>query len=106
MFNRLTTQFFSVVCYIRSFLVQQYYVAVNTGSSHFEFSFLTGTIDMDLITTGISASERIRREQVLSATRNVIMEKMQLGGAAVRTLEVTNHRFSLTNFLVYHTYNI
>ncbi|KAL2927237.1 DNA replication licensing factor MCM4 [Bienertia sinuspersici] len=48
----------------------------------------TGTIDMDLITTGISASERMRREQLLSATRNVIMEKLQLGGPPVRTLEL------------------
>ncbi|CAO2814977.1 unnamed protein product [Amaranthus hypochondriacus] len=51
----------------------------------------TGTIDMDLITTGISASERLRREQVLSATRNVIMDKMQLGGAAVRMLELLEY---------------
>lgn len=48
----------------------------------------TGTIDMDLITTGISASERMRREQLLTATRNLIMEKMQLGGPSVRTLEL------------------
>lgn len=48
----------------------------------------TGTIDMDLITTGISASERMRREQLLTATRNIIMEKMQLGGPSVRTLEL------------------
>ncbi|GMH02785.1 hypothetical protein Nepgr_004624 [Nepenthes gracilis] len=48
----------------------------------------TGTIDMDLITTGISASERMRREQLVSATRNLIMEKMELGGPAVRTLEL------------------
>ena len=57
------------------------------------FSFgkisLSGTIDMDLITTGISASERMRREQLLTATRNIIMEKMQPGGPSVRTLEVT-----------------
>jgi len=57
------------------------------------FSFgkicLSGTIDMDLITTGISASERMRREQLLAAARNIIMEKMQLGGPSVRTLEVT-----------------
>lgn len=46
---------------------------------------------MDLITTGISASERVRREQLLSATRNVIMEKLQLGGPAVRTLEVIDY---------------
>ncbi|XWS40080.1 hypothetical protein CRYUN_Cryun18bG0109600 [Craigia yunnanensis] len=43
----------------------------------------TGTIDMDLITTGVSASERMRRENVLSATRNIIMEKIQLGGPSL-----------------------
>lgn len=48
----------------------------------------TGTIDMDLITTGVSASERMRRETVLSATRNIIMEKMQLGGPSMRLLEL------------------
>ncbi|KAJ7978505.1 DNA helicase [Quillaja saponaria] len=31
---------------------------------------LTGTIDMDLITTGVSASERMRRESLTTATRN------------------------------------
>ena len=44
---------------------------------------------MDLITTGVSASERMRRENVLSATRNRIMEKIQLGGPSVRLLEVS-----------------
>ncbi|KAM6581506.1 hypothetical protein CsatA_005280 [Cannabis sativa] len=48
----------------------------------------TGTIDMDLITTGVSASERMRRENLLSATRNLIMEKMQLGGPSMRLLEI------------------
>ncbi|GMN55747.1 hypothetical protein TIFTF001_024865 [Ficus carica] len=48
----------------------------------------TGTIDMDLITTGISASERMRRESLLTATRNMIMEKMQLGGPSMRLLEL------------------
>ncbi|GAB4837860.1 DNA replication licensing factor, mcm4 component [Ancistrocladus abbreviatus] len=48
----------------------------------------TGTIDMDLITTGISASERMRRENLLTATRNIIMEKMQLGGPALRMVEL------------------
>ncbi|XP_057966145.1 DNA replication licensing factor MCM4 [Malania oleifera] len=48
----------------------------------------TGTIDMDLITTGISASERMRRENLLSATRNIIMEKMQLGGPSTRMMEL------------------
>ncbi|XP_010268614.1 PREDICTED: DNA replication licensing factor MCM4 [Nelumbo nucifera] len=48
----------------------------------------TGTIDMDLITTGVSASERMRRENLLLATRNIIMEKMQLGGSSTRLLEL------------------
>ncbi|CAI9781958.1 unnamed protein product [Fraxinus pennsylvanica] len=48
----------------------------------------TGTIDMDLITTGVSASERMRRENLVSTTRNVIMEKMQLGGPSTRLLEL------------------
>ncbi|WCJ40922.1 DNA replication licensing factor MCM4 [Euphorbia peplus] len=48
----------------------------------------TGTIDMDLITTGVSASERLRRENLVSATRNVIMEKLQLGGHSMRLLEL------------------
>lgn len=47
-----------------------------------------GTIDMDLITTGVSASERMRRENLVSTTRNIIMEKMQLGGPSMRLLEV------------------
>ncbi|XP_023003028.1 DNA replication licensing factor MCM4-like [Cucurbita maxima] len=48
----------------------------------------TGTIDMDLITTGVSASERMRRETILSATHNIIMEKMQLGGPSMRLTEL------------------
>ncbi|KAL4588857.1 hypothetical protein LXL04_001754 [Taraxacum kok-saghyz] len=48
----------------------------------------TGTIDMDLITTGVSASERMRRENLVAITRNVIMEKMQLGGPSTRILEL------------------
>ncbi|PQP98902.1 DNA replication licensing factor MCM4 [Prunus yedoensis var. nudiflora] len=48
----------------------------------------TGTIDMDLITTGISASERMRRESLVSAVRNIIMEKLQLGGPSMRLLEL------------------
>ncbi|GJN18689.1 hypothetical protein PR202_gb05877 [Eleusine coracana subsp. coracana] len=46
----------------------------------------TGTIDMDLIMTGISASERQRRENLVAATRNLIMEKMQLGGPSMRMI--------------------
>ncbi|XP_051144197.1 DNA replication licensing factor MCM4 [Andrographis paniculata] len=48
----------------------------------------TGTIDMDLITTGVSASERMRRENLVSTMRNIIMEKMQLGGPSTRLLEL------------------
>ncbi|RLN22648.1 DNA replication licensing factor MCM4 [Panicum miliaceum] len=48
----------------------------------------TGTIDMDLIMTGISASERQRRENLVAATRNLIMEKMQLGGPSMRMTEL------------------
>ncbi|CAA0826578.1 DNA replication licensing factor MCM4 [Striga hermonthica] len=47
-----------------------------------------GTIDMDLITTGVSASERMRRENLVSNTRSIIMEKMQLGGPSIRLLEL------------------
>lgn len=43
---------------------------------------------MDLITTGVSASERMRRESLLSAIRNLVMEKMKLGGPSMRLLEV------------------
>ncbi|GMI83578.1 MINICHROMOSOME MAINTENANCE 4 [Hibiscus trionum] len=48
----------------------------------------TGTIDMDLITTGVSASERMRRESVLSAARDIIMDKLQLGGPSIRLSEL------------------
>lgn len=44
---------------------------------------------MDLIMTGISASERMRRENLVAATRNLIMEKMQLGGASAYLRDVT-----------------
>ncbi|XVF01044.1 hypothetical protein REPUB_Repub04eG0053700 [Reevesia pubescens] len=36
----------------------------------------------------VSASERMRRENMLTATRNIIMEKVQLGGPSVRLLEL------------------
>ncbi|MQL94869.1 hypothetical protein Taro_027535 [Colocasia esculenta] len=49
----------------------------------------TGTIDMDLITTGVSASERVRRENTLTAVRNLIMEKMQLGGPSTHLMEAS-----------------
>jgi DNA replication licensing factor MCM4 len=50
---------------------------------------VTGTIDMDLITMGVSASERIRHANLVIAVRNIIMEKMQAGGPSTRTSEVT-----------------
>ncbi|CAL5430203.1 unnamed protein product [Camellia sinensis] len=55
----------------------------------------TGTIGMDLITTGVSASERMRRENLLSATRNISMEKMQIGGASTRFLELLEELASI-----------
>ncbi|KAL3515124.1 hypothetical protein ACH5RR_022026 [Cinchona calisaya] len=48
----------------------------------------TGTIDMDLITTGVSASERMRRENLVSTTRSIIMEKLQIGGSSTRLMEL------------------
>ncbi|KAL3683753.1 hypothetical protein R1sor_001775 [Riccia sorocarpa] len=44
----------------------------------------TGTIDMDLITTGVSASERTRRSNLVSAIRNMIAEKLQAGSSSLR----------------------
>lgn len=43
---------------------------------------------MDLITTGVSSSERMRRENLVSAARSLIMEKLEIGGSSVRLLEV------------------
>lgn len=57
--------------------------------NYFLTVLLTGTIDMDLITTGVSASERMRRDNLVGMARNIIMEKMQLGGPSTRMLEVT-----------------
>lgn len=54
---------------------------------------------MDLITTGVSASERMRRESLLSTTRNIIMEKMQLGGPSMRLLEVCKIFEKIIGFL-------
>ncbi|XXG51405.1 hypothetical protein AAC387_Pa02g5185 [Persea americana] len=48
----------------------------------------TGTIDMDLITTGVSASERMRRVSLMEAIRKLITEKMQLGGPPTRLMEL------------------
>jgi DNA replication licensing factor MCM4 len=46
---------------------------------------------MDLITTGVSASERMRRENLASAARSIITEKMQLEGPSMRLLEVCKY---------------
>ncbi|RZR83165.1 hypothetical protein BHM03_00009721 [Ensete ventricosum] len=43
---------------------------------------------MDLIMTGISASERTRRENLVAATRNLVMERLQLGGPSTRIIEL------------------
>lgn len=48
----------------------------------------TGTIDMDLIMTGVSASERQRRDNLVAAIRNLMMEKMQIGGPSMRMTEL------------------
>ncbi|CAN6444280.1 unnamed protein product [Victoria cruziana] len=48
----------------------------------------TGTIDMDLITTGVSASERLRKQNLVEAARNLITEKMQLGGPSMRIAQL------------------
>jgi DNA replication licensing factor MCM4 len=48
-----------------------------------------GTIDMDLINTRVSASERMRRANLISSLRIFIMERMQVGGPSTRIREVT-----------------
>eukprot|EP00897_Mesotaenium_endlicherianum_P008165 jgi/Mesen1/7377/ME000382S06576 len=48
----------------------------------------TGTIDMDLITTGISASERGKRLQILAAVRELLQEKLSPGGSSMRAGQV------------------
>ncbi|KAL6514539.1 DNA replication licensing factor, mcm4 component [Orobanche gracilis] len=62
----------------------------------------TGTIDMDLINTGVFASERMRRENLVSNTRNLIMEKMQLGGPSIRLLELLEDLKNQTNAAEIH----
>ncbi|BBN04176.1 DNA replication licensing factor MCM4 [Marchantia polymorpha subsp. ruderalis] len=44
----------------------------------------TGTIDMDLITTGVSASERARRSNLVAAVRSMISEKLQAGNSFLK----------------------
>jgi DNA replication licensing factor MCM4 len=48
----------------------------------------TGTIDMDLINTGVSASERMRRDTFASSIRDIALEKMQIGGSSMRLSEL------------------
>eukprot|EP00250_Pteridium_aquilinum_P010421 c19376_g1_i1 orf=124-2694(-) len=48
----------------------------------------TGTIDMDLITTGVSASERTRRASLVAAVRNLVSEKMQAGGSTMKLMQL------------------
>lgn len=43
---------------------------------------------MDLINTGVSASERMRRDILASSIRDITLEKMQIGGSAMRLSEV------------------
>ncbi|XP_047325606.1 DNA replication licensing factor MCM4 [Impatiens glandulifera] len=62
----------------------------------------TGTIDMDLITTGISASERMKRENVLLATRNLIMDKLQIGGNTARLSELLEELKNQNSGTEYH----
>ncbi|KAH9326347.1 hypothetical protein KI387_006525, partial [Taxus chinensis] len=45
-------------------------------------------IDMDLITTGVSASERIRRANLVVSVGILIMEKMKPGGPSARISEL------------------
>lgn len=66
----------------------------------------TGTIDMDLITTGVSASERMRRENLVSSTRNIIMEKMQLGGPSMRLLEILEELKKLSHGSEVHLHDL
>ncbi|CAI8586568.1 unnamed protein product [Vicia faba] len=51
-------------------------------------SFLHRNIDKDLITSDVSASERIRRKSLIQDTRNLIMEKMQIEGRSMHLLEI------------------
>eukprot|EP00850_Spirogloea_muscicola_P011671 SM000073S21447 [mRNA] locus=s73:310298:312863:- [translate_table: standard] len=48
----------------------------------------TGTIDMDLITTGVSASERTRRTLITAALLDLVHEKLQAGGPGMRVIQI------------------
>uniref|UniRef100_A0A453EVE6 Uncharacterized protein n=2 Tax=Aegilops tauschii TaxID=37682 RepID=A0A453EVE6_AEGTS len=43
---------------------------------------------MDLIMTGVSSSERQRRDNLVAAIRDLVMEKMQLAGPSMRMAEL------------------
>ncbi|KAJ6409804.1 hypothetical protein OIU84_009319 [Salix udensis] len=66
----------------------------------------TGTIDMDLITTGVSASERMRRENLASAARNLITEKMQLEGPSMRLPELLDELKKQSSFAEVHLHDV
>uniref|UniRef100_A0A6N2L4R5 DNA replication licensing factor MCM4 n=1 Tax=Salix viminalis TaxID=40686 RepID=A0A6N2L4R5_SALVM len=66
----------------------------------------TGTIDMDLITTGVSASERMRRENLASAARNLITEKMQLEGPSMRLPELLDELKKQSSFAEVHLHDL
>lgn len=46
---------------------------------------------MDLITTGVSASERSRRANLLAALRQLIAEKLPPGSSTVKVNQVINN---------------
>lgn len=51
----------------------------------------TGTIDMDLITTGVSASERGRRANLIAALRDLIAERISPGSSSsLKVNQVSN----------------
>jgi len=56
---------------------------------------------MDLIMTGISTSERIRRVNLVTATRNLIMDKLQIGGPSTRLAEVRNLVYNFISYLCF-----
>lgn len=64
-------------------MIQYLFLTINAV-----FNIGEGTIDMDLINTGVSASERMRRDILVSSIRDITLEKMQIGGSAMRLSEV------------------
>lgn len=56
---------------------------------------------MDLINTGVSASERMRRDTFVSSIRDIALEKMQIGGSSMRLSEVLIHySFIFSKFVI------